>query len=97
MDKVKQKISYSVLRQKAGNDCSISPPVSGHQALTLHLSFALKMKRLDDQFSITEFTMVPVSTVGKNGQNTYTSRLALSCLDFWKRLSIPGSIFHTPL
>lgn len=82
MDKVKQKISYSALWQKAGNDCSISTPVFGHQALTLYLSFALKMKRLDDRPSVTEFTMVPVSTVGKNGQNTYTSRLALNYPDF---------------
>lgn len=66
MDKVKWKISYSALLQKAGNDCSISPPVFGHQALTLCLSFAVRMKRLDDEPSVTEFTTVSVSILGKN-------------------------------
>lgn len=66
MDKVKWKISYSALLQKAGNDCSISPPVFEHQALTLCVSFAVRMKRLDDEPSVTEFTMVSVSILGKN-------------------------------
>lgn len=42
-----------------------------HKAANLHLIFALKMKRLDDQPSAgTEFTEVSVNVFGKNWSRT---------------------------